>query len=122
VLSDDIVILRRHDEHIALHGTPFYGTDDPPEMARVNASAPLLALFAPVKATRHAVEPMGAVDVVARLMTCAPFLHGDRNSLTKATHSCMELAQTVPVHALHFRKDNDFWRVIDDAYGLPRAA
>ncbi len=129
VLSDDIVILRRDgardrvrdgacdracdEARIGLYGAPFHGTSDPPEMTRVNESATLCGVFAPVKATQLALLPMGVSDAVARLVGCVPYLGRDPASASEVLCFCRELARDVPAYFLHFRMDSDFWRMLD---------
>ena len=122
VFSDDIVILRRHRAEVWLYGAPFHGTGavkmgDPATAVRANQSVPLRGVFVPLKAKEHALSLLGTTDAVARLMTCVPFLRGDKAGLAQAVHFCAELVRTVPVYILRFRKDSGFWRTIDDTLG-----
>lgn len=110
VLSDDLVIIRRRDGRYVLYGVPFRG--ERVEAPRLNAQAPLAGLFRLRKDQRHAVVPLSGAEGVAELMAAAPFVVADRAAAAELMNVCSALMAAVPVRALHFRRDDGFWRVI----------
>lgn len=111
VLSDDIVIVRKHDGRFRVYGVPFRG--DLAEGPRVNASADLAGAFSLVKDTVHKVLPIPTPVATAQLAACVPFVMEQLAMARHVTETCADLASHVPVRALHFRPDNNFWEVID---------
>ena len=111
VLSDDLVIVKKHNGVYRLYGVPFRG--DFPEAPRHNASADLRGLFTLVKDTDHFVAPMEITEAAARLASCAPFVMAQAQSAQRVLRICADLAAQIPVRALHFRRDAGFWEVID---------
>jgi hypothetical protein len=111
ILSDDLVIIKKVAHQYRVFGVPFRG--DLPEAPRTNASAELRGLFAIVKDTRHFLAPLALPEAVARLAQCVPFVMAQPETARRVTDICADLAARVPVRALHFRRDDGFWEIID---------
>jgi len=112
VLSDDLVIIKRNGTYKA-YGVPFRG--DMPEAPRTNAQTNLYGLFRLKKDISHFTKPLGHSQAVAGLISCVPFVTKDIAMSHRAMAICTDLAASVPVKELHFRRDKGFWRVIDEA-------
>jgi hypothetical protein len=110
VLSDDLVIIKKRGDRFWLYGVPFRG--DFPEAPRVNADAELAGIFALVQDTEHRIEPMAMPEAVGRLVSCAPFVMAQPASSARVMEASTALATSVPVRALHFRRDPGFWDLI----------
>jgi hypothetical protein len=121
VVSDDLVILRDHDGGWRLHGVPFKGElSDAP---RANQEAPLQGIFRLRQDTSHFVEPLSTARSVADLVASAPFVVGQASLSDRLVGLCHRLAMNVPVLQLHLKKDEGFWKAIDDYFAaLPAAA
>ncbi len=113
ILSDDLVIIKKVAGTYHACGVPFRG--DWPEAPRTNASAELRGLFTLVKDTQHYLAPLALPDAVAQLVRCVPFVMAQPENARRVTDICFDLATCVPVRALHFRRDDGFWSVIDQA-------
>jgi hypothetical protein len=111
VLSDDLVILKRLEDRVRVYGVPFRG--NLPEAPRANMAADLNGLFSLVKDTDHRIGHVAPSDAVARLAACIPFVMTDPAAAARVMDICASIEDRVPVRALHFRPDADFWRVID---------
>ena len=111
VLSDDIVIIREVAGVYRVYGVPFRG--DFPEAPRTNASADLLGLSILVKSAEHRLVPVVAPEAVARLSACVPFVMTHHANVQRVMDICRDLVARVPVRALHFRRDAEFWRILD---------
>jgi hypothetical protein len=111
ILSDDLVIIKQVADRYRVFGVPFRG--DLPEAPRTNASAELRGLFAIIKDTRHFLAPLALPEAVARLAQCVPFVMAQPETARRVTDICADLAVRVPVRALHFRRDDGFWEIID---------
>jgi hypothetical protein len=112
ILSDDLVILSARGDTVLVHGVPFRG--DFAEAPRLNRAAQLRGLFTLIKAPKHALSGVDLPEAIARLLACAPFVMADARNAKKALDVCSQIARCVPVRALRFRLDSDFWRVIDE--------
>ena len=121
VLSDDLVIVRRHGECYHVHGVPFRGSERFVPLTRTDA--PLLGLFALRKADAHTLQPLPVPAAVAQLVRVAPFVIAQADNGARVMALCADLAQRTFVGELRFRKDADFWRLIDEQVALvPSAA
>lgn len=112
VLSDDLVIVRLVGDRVFVFGTPFAGAL--PETARTNLGAPLAGFFAPIQASFHQTERLPVGAAAARLASCAPFVMQHPASCAQIMAICANLVQIIPSFLLYFRKDSQFWEVIDD--------
>lgn len=123
VLSDDLVILRRHplQGNYWLYGVPFKGemSNEP----RVNTQAPLKGIFRLRQNTSHYLAPLPRAAAVAELVAASPFVVRDLALSQDLIAVCHQIAHSVSVQQLHFRRDDGFWKVIDDYFaGLSPAA
>lgn len=114
VLSDDLVIIRCHNEHCTLHGVPFRG-----EMAdapRANQQAPLKGIFRLRQDTAHFVKPLPRTVAVAELAAASPFVVGNPHLNDQLITVCHTIARHTPIQELHFKKDDGFWDAIDEYF------
>jgi hypothetical protein len=111
VLSDDLVIVKKQGAVFRLFGVPFRG--DFPEAPRNNVSADLQELFALVKDGDHFTTALAPSAAAARLSACVPFVMAQPQTARRVLGICSELATSISVRELHFRKDSKFWEVID---------
>lgn len=111
VLSDDIVIVKKVDGIYRIYGVPFRG--DMPEAPRTNASAELVGLCILVKAPEHRLEPLDAPIAAGRLASCVPFVMTQPDNVARVMDICADLARSVPPRALYFKRDSEFWRLLD---------
>jgi hypothetical protein len=111
VLSDDLVIIRKHGSVYRVHGVPFRG--DMPEAPRCNASAELSGLFTLIKNDEHRITPLTRAEGVARLSACVPFVMSQLSNTERVLEECRAVVAAVPLNALHFRRDPGFWEAID---------
>jgi hypothetical protein len=113
VLSDDLVIIRKAGADLRVYGTPFHGTAM--EMPRTRADAPLRGAYLLVKDSNHFLVPMDVARAVAALTRSAPFVMSAPASGRSVIEVCIEIAHAAAVAELHFRKDDGFWKVIDES-------
>jgi len=114
ILSDDLVIIRKQDDQYYLFGVPFKGElSDAP---RANQHAPLKGIFRLRQDVRHYIEPLSRVIAVAEMAGSAPFINNVSTLNGKLLMMCNRIAKSVPVQQLHFRRDDGFWKVIDEFY------
>jgi hypothetical protein len=76
----------------------------------------LRAIFRLKQDSAHYLEPLPHVTAVAELVASSPFIVRDLGLSQKLISVCQHIAKTVPVHLMHFRRDNGFWRVIDEHF------
>lgn len=114
ILSDDLVIIRHQGEQYYLYGVPFKG--EMSEAPRVNQAAPLQGIFRLRQDVRHYIEPMSRIIAVAEMAGSAPFINNIPTLNGKLLMTCNRVAKAVPIQQLHFRRDDGFWKVIDELY------
>ena len=112
VLSDDLVILREHEDGYHLYGVPFKGElSDAP---RANQTAKLQGIYRLRQARKHALSALSRITATAELAGAAPFVNNDKALAGTLIEVCNHIARSVPVQTLHFRRDDGFWQVIDE--------
>lgn len=121
VLSDDLVIIRKKGDQYFLYGVPFKGElSDAP---RANQHAPLKGIFRLRQDARHYIEPMSRVVAVAEMAGSAPFINNIPTLNGKLLTTCNRIAKAIPIQQLHFRRDDGFWKVIDEFFTpIPQAS
>ncbi|MBC8492463.1 MAG: hypothetical protein H8D43_01655 [Chloroflexi bacterium] len=113
VLSDDMVIVKKTGNTYKACGTPFYGGGGP-ETPRTNACAELRAMFRLRKDVEHFVKSLDRSQALAEVISCVPFVVKEVAMAQRVMEICTDLVMTVPVKELHFRRDKDFWKEVDD--------
>jgi len=111
ILSDDIVIVKKQNGKFRAFGVPFRG--DLPEAPRTNDSADLAGIFILHKATENRLEPLPISLAAARLTACVPFVMSEPHNAQRVMRVANELATSVPRYALHFKRDPEFWSLLD---------
>lgn len=101
ILSDDRIILRRHEDGWWMYGTPWHGEAEICSASR----APLRHIFLLDKARRNALQRVPAGAAVARLFSCAfpPFY--DRTAVSSVIRILSEVVRELPPSSLAFVKD-----------------
>lgn len=111
VLNDDLLLLWPETDGWQVYATPFGK-----RRGDVHA-APLHALLRLVKDDAVFLESLPAGRVMAELVSNTPVLSGDAALLTDVFARWEAVMTTLPVCALHFRRDPTFWEVIDAELG-----
>jgi hypothetical protein len=66
--------------------------------------------------TAHFVEPLSHIKAVADLVASSPFVVSDLSLANRLVEVCDVMAKTLPVMQLHFKRDDGFWKVIDEYF------
>ena len=114
VLSDDLsLILPRKDGGLDVVGSPFRGTytGGPPVVGRF----PLVAGFRIVKATSAEVRSVARVRAFAELVANLPFVADAFPVRPDLFERFERTFAPLPLHHLHFRKDDTYWDAIQAA-------
>ena len=122
VVSDDLVIIQCDENGCTLYGVPFKG--ELSEAPRANQQAPLKGLFRLRQDTAHYLESVPHVKAVADLVAASPFIVRERKLSAQLMSVCSKIARNVPVQQLHFKRDDGFWKVIDEQHSgkVPQTA
>lgn len=121
VVSDDLVVIRIENGYGTLYGVPFRGElSDAP---RANQNAPLKAIFRIRQDTEHFLEPIPRVMAIADLVASSPFVVRELSLSDMLVNVCDSITKSVPVMALHFKRDDGYWKVIDEHFDdVPKTA
>jgi hypothetical protein len=121
VVSDDLVVIRIENGSGTLYGVPFRGElSDAP---RANQNAPLKAILRIRQDTEHYLEAMPRVIAVADLVASSPFVVRELSLSDMLVAVCDNIARAVPVMSLHFKRDDGYWKVIDEHFDdVPKTA
>lgn len=110
VLNDDLIVLMPGDEHWVAHATPFTNIN---QVAPHAASAPVAGIYRLVKDQAVYLEKMSLAMAVSELLASVPVMASEPRYARVLVKRCEKLADIYPVSHLHFRKDTDFWRLIE---------
>ncbi len=111
ILSDDMVLLRVGKDEVKVQGVPFRG--DLPETPRNNISIPAVAIFSLSKASQHSLAELSKARASAGLLACVPFVFDDPSAVPQVMALVDRILRLTPVLKLSFRRDPDFWDLID---------
>jgi hypothetical protein len=114
VVSDDLVIIRLENGIGRLYGVPFRG--ELSEAPRANQNAPIQAIFRLRQDTDHYIERISPVKAIADLVASSPFIVQELSLSNLLIDVCSNISKSVPILTLHFRRDDGFWRVIDEHF------
>lgn len=113
VLSDDLLLLcpLPGEGKWEARATPF-------SLCRgARLSAPLRALMRLVKAEEDKLMPLPPAVALGEAVASSPVVNADPQRLPELFARWEEILKEVPAFALHFRKSNAFWEVIDAELG-----
>ena len=114
VVSDDLVVVRIMDGTARLYGVPFRG--EMAEATRANQNAPLKAIFRLRQDINHYLEPLSNAKATADLVASSPFVVQEQALTSALVDICSKISRSVPVMDLHFKRDDGFWKVIDEYF------
>jgi len=114
VVSDDLVIIRLENGIGRLYGVPFRG--ELSEAPRANQNAPIQAIFRLRQDTDHYIERISPVKAIADLVASSPFIVQELSLSNLLIDVCSNISKSVPILTLHFRRDDGFWKVIDEHF------
>ncbi len=113
VLNDDLVVVRPEGGGWRAYATPF---SSPPGREEFRpGSARVAGLFRLVQSRDVVAIPLAPAQAVAELAANAPVICADRGRGAALLGRCAALADQVPAHALHFRRDPSFWDAVERA-------
>jgi hypothetical protein len=112
VLSDELSIVRMVEDRGVCFGTPFRG-----ELALPGADrgGSLVGVYFLHHGPRHAVEPLGPRQALARLLPNVLFFAREADVTSQVFRIAADLVEAVPCFDLSFRPDPGFWEVIRNA-------
>lgn len=109
VVSDDLNLVVPARRSFALAGSPFLGEVG----ARDNVAYPLTAVYRLEKGARDHVRPLGKAETLASLVSCASFVNHSPHAGATLASNLESLVHAVPSYALTFRRDGDFWPLLE---------
>jgi len=110
-LGDDLILIRPNASGWQAYGTPFWN-QAARERGGETASGPVTGIFKLIQDRDVYVEDLPVSVAVAELLANCPVVNGIAAELPGLVSRCRVLARRIPVKALHFRKDPDFWQII----------
>ncbi len=113
VLNDDLVLIMPAPDGWDVHATPFWNpTQVRPAAAQ---SGRLAGLFKLVQDQHAYATPLTGARAVAEVLASAPIVPADPGRVSALLQRCTALLESSQSYTLHFRKDPDFWEVVDRA-------
>jgi hypothetical protein len=109
VLTDELVAIKRVRGEFLAYGIPSLKDG----MEGSNEPFGIAGLFRLAKDKEVFLESLTPGESAAELMT-VPSLYRNFSSMRSILNVCGELTGRVPCYRLHFRKDDTFWRCIDE--------
>lgn len=112
VMNDDLLLLHPEKGAWAVYSTPFF---NPTQVApRGNRNAPLARMFQLVQNREVYLENASPGQTLAELIASIPVISTDPRRTLELIARCQVMMAQVPVYRLHFRKDDTFWKAIEE--------
>ncbi|MFC1804890.1 radical SAM protein [Candidatus Omnitrophota bacterium] len=112
VIGDDIVAVKKRAGGFLAYATPWKQRDFIKADSRVRAA--LKAMIFLKKSDKFSLEPLREDEALLGLMNQIPFLaFTERPFIDKLFSTCVELARTMPCYRMGFRREEDFWPVLE---------
>jgi hypothetical protein len=113
VLSDDLALVLPDGQGYSIAGIPFGMAHH--HVPDTNQSFPLGGLLRLVQSTEVVRRRLEGAVALADLASCLPFVMQERTEAARALENAGRLLGAVPAWRLHFREDDAFWKVIEEA-------
>lgn len=111
VLNDDLIALMPGDDGWIAYATPFTNATQ----VKPNAvKAPVSGVYRLVQDRMVYLEKASKAEAVAELVASVPIVASNPCYASALVERCESLAEIYPVFNLHFRKDADFWKLIEN--------
>ncbi len=110
VFNDDLVICMPVADKWYVYSTPFWNEE---QVLPTMGEGLLNFIFRLVKDTRPWLEPMPSGLALAGLIAALPVLTRVPAFAQNLIQRCQAIVESVPVYQLHFRRDETFWKLID---------
>lgn len=112
VLSDDLTLVIRNGGGYEAAGIPFGMAHH--RVPETRASFPVASLNRLVQSTEVRREPLPGARAVAEVAGSLPFVMQETAQSAQAVDVVARALEQVPAWRLHFRKDGDFWNVVEE--------
>jgi len=112
LLSDDRIIVRRHQREFRMYGTPWHGDAG---VASAD-SAPLAAIFLLEQAPRHQILPISQPQAAAELFARAFLPHYQKSGIAFTLRFLDELTHSIPSSIFRFAPTDDAVEAIRNVY------
>jgi hypothetical protein len=112
VLSDDLTLVVRGPEGYEAAGIPFGLAHH--HVPDTNGSFAVASLNRLVQSRDVRREPLSGARALAEVVASLPFVMQERSDADRAVEVVARGLREIPVYRLHFRKDPDFWNVVEE--------
>ncbi|HEU5182578.1 MAG TPA: hypothetical protein VFW45_17460 [Candidatus Polarisedimenticolia bacterium] len=110
VLSDDLSLVRFHDDRFMIAGTPFRGTYTGGR--KIQGEFPIAGMFRILKSADNRREPVPPGSAVTILLASAPFVVDQIERDGRILENLRRLDAAHPLAYLHFDRSGSFWSAI----------
>jgi hypothetical protein len=112
VLSDDLTLVVRHDGRYEAAGIPFGLAHH--RVPETSDSFPIASFNRLIQSREVRRESLPIARAAAEIAASLPFVMRDAIDAERAMEVTALALASIPVFRLHFRKDADFWRVVEE--------
>ena len=113
VLSDDLTLVVRHEGAFLAAGIPFGMAHH--RVPQTAAAFPIAGLFRLLQSGTVEREPLTGGRALAAVGASLPFVMQETAQAGRAMANAGEMLRRVPAWTLRFRRDDRFWKVIEEA-------
>lgn len=113
VLSDDLTLIVPTEKGFEAAGIPFGMAHH--HVPDTHRSFPIASLNRLVQSQEVRRSPLAGARALAELSASLPFVMNFSGDASRALMNADRLLKSVPAFHLHFRKDDAFWNVIEEA-------
>jgi hypothetical protein len=113
ILSDDLTLVIAVDGDYHAAGIPFGMAHH--HVPETNEAYPIAGLHRLVQSSQVRRQRMSGAEALAEVVACMPFVNGDARRSARALEVAAGLLGRVRTGRLHFRKDDSFWTILEEA-------
>jgi hypothetical protein len=113
VLSDDLTLVVRHRDRYEAAGIPFGMAHH--RVPETRASFTIASLNRLVQSPDVKRERLAGARALAEVAGSLPFVMQEQNQASRAMDVVANALEQIPVYRLEFRRDDGFWKVVEEA-------
>ncbi len=112
VLGDDLIVIKKKDNHFRAYATPF-NSEENTGFQITNTNAPIIGLYRLKQSDTTFIKEMNPAHILAELLMSVPSVNKNIYASSPAIDLCTQIIDTIPCYEMYFTRNNKFWKLIN---------